>query len=49
MTDFPWDVSIGIGIVLLGTGAFVVWVLMLDSLESCNAFKERKRSENDQL
>ena len=34
MTNFPWDISIGIGIVLLGTGVFVTWVLMLDNLES---------------
>ena len=48
MTDFPWDVSIGIGIVLLGTGTFVVWILMLDQLESDHATEERKQSEDNQ-
>lgn len=33
MTGFPWDITIGLGIVLLGTGVFVVWILMLDYLE----------------
>jgi hypothetical protein len=47
MTDFPWDISIGIGIVLLGTGAFVVWVLMLDYLETKDATKERQQSEDN--
>ena len=48
MTNFPWDISIGIGIVLLGTGAFVVWVLMLDYLETKDAPKERQQSEDHQ-
>lgn len=48
MTDFPWDISIGIGIVLLGTAAFVVWVLMLDYLEAKNAAKERIQPKDDQ-
>lgn len=48
MTDFPWDISIGIGIVLLGTGAFVTWILMLDHLETKNAAKERIKSEDNQ-
>lgn len=30
MTDFPWDIAIGLGIVLLGTGVFVAWVFTLD-------------------
>jgi hypothetical protein len=46
MTDFPWDISIGLGIVLLGTGAFVTWILMLDQLESDHATEERNQSEN---
>lgn len=48
MTDFPWDISIGIGIVLLGTGAFVVWILMLDYLEDKNATEKGIQSENNQ-
>ena len=48
MTDFPWDISIGIGIVLLGTAAFVAWVLMLDYLETKDATKERIQSKNNQ-
>lgn len=48
MTDFPWDISIGIGIVLLGTGAFVAWVLMLDYLESQDATKDGHQSESSQ-
>lgn len=33
MTDFPWGVSIGLGIVLLGTLAFIVYIMMLDTIE----------------
>lgn len=46
-TDFPWDVSIGIGIVLIGTGAFIAWILMLDHLETNDAIEKRNQSEND--
>jgi hypothetical protein len=48
MTDFPWDVAIGLGIVLLGTLAIIAWVLMYDHLENKNAFKEGIWSEDDQ-
>ncbi len=48
MTDFPWDISIGIGIVLLGTGVFVAWILTLDNLEDANAPEERIQSESNQ-
>lgn len=48
MTGFPWDIALGIGIVLLGTGAFVVWILMLDYLESSDAAKKGEKSENSQ-
>lgn len=48
MTDFPWDISIGIGIVLLGTGAFVAWVLTLDSTETASASKERFKPKDHQ-
>jgi hypothetical protein len=33
MTDFPWGVSIGLGIVLLGTLSFIVYIMLLDKLE----------------
>jgi len=33
MTDFPWGVSIGLGIVLLGTLGFIVYIFLLDSIE----------------
>ena len=33
MTDFPWDVSIGLGLVLLGTLWVIVYILRLDSIE----------------
>ena len=48
MTDFPWDISIGLGIVLLGTLAIIAWVLMYDSLESSHAPEERFKSEDGQ-
>lgn len=48
MTNFPWDISIGIGIVLLGTGVFVTWVLMLDSVENADAPEERIQSKDNQ-
>lgn len=48
MTDFPWDVTIGLGIVLLGTLAIIAWVLMYDYLESGHADEKRIESENDQ-
>jgi hypothetical protein len=33
MNDFPWGVSIGLGIVLLGTLFCIVYILLLDSIE----------------
>lgn len=48
MTSFPWDISIGLGIVLLGTGAFVAWILILDQLESDHAPKERIEPKDSQ-
>ena len=33
MTDFPWGVSIGLGIVLLGTLSFIIYIMLLDKLE----------------
>jgi hypothetical protein len=48
MNEFPWDIAIGLGIVLLGTLAIIVWVLMYDYLENSNATEERIQSENDQ-
>lgn len=46
MTGFPWDIAIGLGIVLLGTGAFVIWILMLDRLESDHASEKRSKPED---
>lgn len=34
MNDFPWGVSIGLGIVLLGTLCCIVYILLLDKIES---------------
>lgn len=34
MNDFPWGVAIGLGIVLLGTLWCIVYIMMLDYLES---------------
>jgi hypothetical protein len=36
MTDFPWGVSIGLGVVLLGTLSIIVWILLLDNIEDAN-------------
>jgi hypothetical protein len=33
MVDFPWDISFGLAIVLSGTAAIIVYILMLDNLE----------------
>ena len=33
MTDILWDVSIGLGLVLLGTLWGIVYILRLDSIE----------------
>lgn len=48
MTDFPYDIALGLGIVLLGTLGVIVWILMLDHLEKTNATQERIQPENDQ-
>lgn len=48
MADIPWDIIIGIGIVLLGTGAFVAWILMLDNIEYGNATEKGLRQEDRQ-
>lgn len=34
MTDFPWGVSIGLGLVLLGTLGCIVYICLLDSIEN---------------
>jgi hypothetical protein len=34
MNDFPWGVSIGLGLVLLGTLSFIIYIMMLDYLEN---------------
>jgi hypothetical protein len=34
MNDFPWGVAIGLGIILLGTLCCIVYIMMLDYLES---------------
>jgi preprotein translocase subunit Sss1 len=34
MNDFPWGVAIGLGIILLGTLGCIVYIMMLDYLES---------------
>ena len=36
MNDFQWEVAIGLGIVLSGTLGCIVYILMLDYLESKN-------------
>lgn len=33
MDDFPYDVSIGLGLVLLGTLWCIIYILRLDSIE----------------
>jgi hypothetical protein len=48
MNDFPWDIAIGLGIVLLGTLAIIAWVLMYDHLENANGAEKGIQSENDQ-
>jgi hypothetical protein len=48
MTEFPWDIAIGLGIVLLGTLAIIVWVLLYDYLEPTNASEEGIQSEDHQ-
>jgi len=34
MNEFPWGVAIGLGIVLVGTLACIIYIIMLDYLES---------------
>jgi hypothetical protein len=48
MTEFPWDIAIGLGIVLLGTLLTIVWVLAYDHLENANAVKEGHQSKGGQ-
>jgi hypothetical protein len=48
MTDFPWDIAIGLGIVLLGTLVVIAWVLCYDYLEQSNAAQERIKPKDDQ-
>lgn len=40
MVAFPWDVTFGLAIVLTGTAAAIIYILMLDQLESQNAIKK---------
>ena len=46
--SFPWGVTSGLGIVLLGTIAFLVYILTLDHRENQNATKERNQQEDHQ-
>jgi len=32
--DFPWDVAIGLAVVLSGTLAAIIYILLLDHIES---------------
>jgi hypothetical protein len=34
MTDFPWGVSVGLGVVLLFTLSVIVYILLLDKIEN---------------
>lgn len=34
MDNFPWGVAIGLGVILLGTLCFIIYIMMLDYLES---------------
>jgi hypothetical protein len=45
MTDFPWGVSIGLGIVLLGTLSFIIYIFKLDTIEQCTNTKSTKSTE----
>jgi preprotein translocase subunit Sss1 len=33
MNNFPWDIIIGLGVVLSGTIGFIVYILLLDTIE----------------
>lgn len=46
MTDFPWGVSIGIGIVLLGTLSFIIYIFNLDNKEKCTSTESTKSTES---
>mgnify|MGYP006280512759 CR=1 FL=1 len=48
MTDFPWDIAIGLGIVLLGTLAIIAWVLLYDYLDDQNANEKRIQQQDHQ-
>jgi len=48
MDSFPWAVSIGLGIVLLGTLVVICYILSLDYLEARNATQERSQSKDSQ-
>lgn len=48
MVDFPWDITFGLAIVLTGTAAAIVYILMLDQLESNHANEEGLQQKNDQ-
>lgn len=48
MDQFPWGVSIGLGIVLLGTLVAICYILVLDHLEGNHAVKERPQPKDRQ-
>lgn len=48
MTYFPWDIAIGLGIVLLGTLAIIAWVLLYDYLDDQNANEKRIQQQDHQ-
>jgi hypothetical protein len=34
MNEIPWDIIIGLGVVLSGTMGFMVYILLLDKIEN---------------
>lgn len=48
MNDFPYDVTIGLGLVLLGTLWIIVYILRLDSIEDeINRSSDNHNSKTD--
>lgn len=48
MESYPWGITGGIGLILLGTLGFIAYILLLDWLENKNAIKKRPEPKDHQ-
>lgn len=48
MTNFPWEVTLGLILILIGTGSFIAYILLLDKIEEKKSNVRIQDQENHQ-